>query len=237
MTQFIRILLLLTFTVIVGCTPKIITMDDATKILLNTTQRITAIHYMHPVFKLPPYSTSGGVIGGVVSEIVDSARGERIEEKFGLYDPILGVKEDFVSTILNTFPRLKFSNISAPFENDDVHDLKGQFLKGYILDFQTRQWGIIRHAEGWEYLKPPGFQERRKVTLVARARLIDPREETILWQGICDVEDLNNIFTMEDVENWHNGTNNNLENLFNILTSMCVKELGEQFIKTQSFVQ
>ncbi len=39
---------------------------------------------------------------------------------------------------------------------------------------------------------------------------------------------------MEDVENWHDGKNNNLENLFNILTSMCLKELREQFLQAQA---
>ena len=151
-----------------------------------------------------------------------------------MYDPILDVEKDFVSTILNEFPSLKVSKVSAPFENDDLQNLKEQFSKGYILDFQTRQWGIVRHAKGWEYLKPPVFQKRRKVTFIARAQLIDPSEKSILWQGICDVEDLNNIFTMEDVKYWHNGKNNNLEDLFTILTSMCLKEMREQFLQTQT---
>ncbi len=225
----IRSLMLLTFVVLIGCTPKIIEMDAATKESLIATQHITAIHYIHPVFELPPYSTSGGVIGGLMSGIVDRSRGERIEEKFGLYDPILDVKENFLTTVLNEFPSLTISKISAPFANDEVHDLKGPFSKGYILDFQTRRWGIVQHVEGWEHLKPPGSQERRKVTFIARARLIDANQESILWQGICDVEDHNNIFTMEDVQYWYNGENNNLDNLFTILASTCLKELWRQF--------
>ena len=240
MTRPIRILLLLTFAVLLSCSPKLIKMDAVTKESLSGAQQITAIHYMHPLFELPPYSNYagggaiGGAISGIASGIVDSFRGERIEEKFGLFNPILDLKENFTSSILNRFPRLKVATISAPFESDDVHDLRDQFSQGYILDFQTTRWGIVRHAEGWEYLKPPGFQERRKVTFIARARLIDPSQESILWQGICDVEDLNNIFTMEDVKYWHNGKNNNLEDLFTILTSMCLKEMREQFLQTQT---
>ncbi len=182
----VQILLLITFFVIGGCTPNVIKIDNATKGSLSRAQQITAIHYIHPVFEMPLHSNyvGGGAIGGAISGafsgVVARSQGERIEEKFGLYDPILHVKEDFLSTVLNEFPSLKISQISAPLKNDDVHDLKGQFQKGYILDFQTRQWGIARHAEGWEYLKPPGSQKRRKATFIARARLIDPNQEIIL---------------------------------------------------------
>ena len=245
MTQLFQALLLFTLAVTLGCAPKVIKMDATTKGLLSKTQQIIAIHYVHPVFELPArsnYAGGGGVvegavigaITGVVSGITTRSRGERIEEKFGLYDPILDVEGEFISAVHNEFPSLKVSAVLAPFESDDIDDLKGQFSQGYILDFQTRRWGIVQHAEGWEYLKPPGFRERRKVTFAARARLIDPSQKSILWQGICDVEDLNNIFTMEDVENWHDGKNNNLENLFNILTSMCLKELREQFLQAQA---
>jgi len=228
----IRVLLIFIIALIIGCTPKIIKMDDATKGSLSRAQQITAIHYIHPVFEMPPYSASGGAIGGLISEIMARSQGELIEEKFGLFDPILHVKEDFLSTVLNEFPSLKISQISAPFENDDVQDLKGQFSKGYILDFQTRRWGIVKHIEGWEYLKPPGSQDRRKAKFLGRARLIDLSTKSIQWQGVCDVEDQNNIFTMEDVKYWYPGNDNNLEGLFKILTFMCVKELVEQFTNT-----
>ena len=71
MSQLLRTLLLFTLTITLGCTPKGIKMDDATKGLLSRAQQITAIHYIHPIFELPPYSTSGGVIGGLMSEIID----------------------------------------------------------------------------------------------------------------------------------------------------------------------
>ncbi len=226
----IRMLLIFIIALIVGCTPKVIKMDDATKGSLSRAQQITAIHYIHPVFEMPSYSTSGGAIGGLISGIIARSQGERLEEKFGLHDPILHVKEKFLSTVLNEFPSLKISQMSAPLENDDVHDLKGQFSKGYILDFQTRRWGIVKHIEGWEYLKPSG-SDRRKAKFLGRARLIDPSKKSILWQGICDLED-SNIFTMEDVKYWYPGEDNNLEGLFKILGFRCVKELVEQFTNT-----
>ena len=239
MVYKIRILLILTFVVMVGCTSKVFKMDDATKGSLSRAQQITAIHYIHPVFEMPPRSVyaSGlivGAIGGAISGRVAHSQGERIEEKFELQDPIFHVKEDFLSTVLKEFPHLKISQIFAPFKNDDVHALKGQFSKGYILDFQTRRWGMVRHAEGWEHLKPSGSRKRRKAKLLARARLIDPSKECILWQGICDVEDKNNIFTMEDVNHWYSGEDNNLEGLFKILGSRCIKELVNQFASSNS---
>ncbi len=232
----IRMLLLITVVVLVGCTPKVIKMDTAIKDSLNRTHEITAIHYTPPDFKMPLRSTyaSGaifGAIGGAISGMVARSQGERMVEEFRLQDPIVRIKEEFLTKALNEFPNLKISQISEPVENDDIHYLKEKFTKGHIVDFQTIQWGIVKHVEGWEYLKPSGSQDRRKAKFLGRARLIDPSKESILWQGICDLEDTT-IFTMEDVKYWYPGEDNNLEGLFKILGIRCIKELVDQFTNT-----
>ncbi len=215
-----RILLIIGLILTVGCSPKVIKMDLATKESLNRASQITLIHYEPSSFEVPP-SQMGmmfGAIGAAVAGLAAESRGQQMVQQYDLRDPILHVKERFAARVLSDFANIKLTDISEPFKDDDIDDMKEKFVEGNILDFQTIRWGVVGQPfSGNSYIKYQG-----------RVRLIDVHNASVLWQGVCDLED-RDLYTMPDSTERNSSEGNILRAKFENLSGQCLERLISQF--------
>ena len=111
----------------------------------------------------------GGAIGGL------SVQPTRPE----MNDPIIQVKNGFLPSLQRVFPKTSMSEIANPRQDDDLEKLGQEFDQGLLLDLKTIKWGILtKVGQGDHY-----------ISYQSRARLVQLSENTVVWQGVCDLED------------------------------------------------
>jgi len=228
-----KILLIICLITTVGCTPKMIKMDQATQESLSKVHQITAIQYESNDFEVPPHSLGSmfGVIGAIIASGVADSEAEDIVARFHLQDPIMQVKEGFLSKFSQKFSNVKLSQISEAFKDDDINELTEDFDNQKVLDFRTVSWGIVKGKH--DFFTPPAFQTGRNVKYFARARLLDVNEEKVLWQGVCDLLDEVNFGEAHLEEAVPDSKGNFLKKKFETLANRCIHELIKQFSDTE----
>ncbi|GJL63983.1 MAG: hypothetical protein NPIRA04_26370 [Nitrospirales bacterium] len=228
-----RILLIICLITTVGCTPKVIKMDQATQESLSKVHQMTAIHYESNDFEVPHHYLKYmfGVISAAIATGVAHSEAEDVVARFHLQDPIMQVKEGFLSKFSQKFSNVKLSQISEAFTDDDINELKDGFGNQKVFDFQTVSWGIVRAKH--DFSTPPAFQTGRNVKYSARARLLDVNEEKVLWQGVCDLLDEVNFGEAHLEESVPDSKENFLKKKFETLANRCIHELIKQFSDTE----
>ena len=222
-----RVVILLALAALVGCY-RPIPMDKSTRESLSAIQEIKVSYYEPAEFVAPPYGQGAGLSGPLISGVIDHLdahdHGREIM-KLGLTDPIIEVKNSFLSSIRSTFTQATVSESTEPLPDDDIEQLKKEMRSGYLLDFKTSGWA----------LKHNPFRDYSLIVYQGRVRLVNISEEKIIWQGVCilDVEDPAAKPSTMDFE-IDNGAL--LKNYLAKAGTACTVELQRQFSDTYTHV-
>lgn len=180
--KLIRILLVpVIFLLMYGCTPTLIKMEQEELIHLKDQPDIQAVHY--PPQNSFEFFRSGLTGGGVLLTLIDAARGSKMAKDYSLTDPILKVKDRFLSSLDGHAGFKNIRSIQEPHESDDLEEVKRTFGTGVVIDFKTYAWGLSESASALMI-----FRERYYVTYWARTRMIRLADSKIIWQGFCKIE-------------------------------------------------
>jgi hypothetical protein len=221
--------MLIGLAALIGCY-RPIPMDKSARESLRTIQEIKVSHYAPADFFAPPRGQGAGIVGGpVIGGVIDHLdaqdHGHQIVKDFGLTDPIVKVKNSFLSSIRTAFAQATVSELSAPLSDDDLKQLKKEMQSGYLLDFKTFGWGI-RHNP---------FRDYSFVLYQGRARLVNISEEKIIWQGVCILEEKDPT-AKPSTKDFEIDNGALLKNYLAKAGTACTVELQRQFSETYTHV-
>lgn len=175
--------LVLVLVLATGCASHAIRLGPDDLVALNRAATVAVARHQPPAFDVdtPGNSTIGsvsGVSGGTLVFPGRSAGSAPIETEYGLDDPAIGVR-DAVLDALAFETGVTRAPTDVPEPADDRVDtlVASAGREGWLLDVQTLQWGLVVDDTLWT---------RYRVSLGARARLIDLARGRVAWQGFCD---------------------------------------------------
>lgn len=145
-------------------------------------------------------------------------------KKYSLQDPVLRVKERFLSTLSVDFDLKNIRPVQGPLTDDRVPALKERFGQGVVIDFKTIKWDLLYYLTDWSHYR---------IAFSARARMVRLEDSKIIWQGVCDIvgKDRKTSPTLDELES-NNGAL--LKVKLNGAADRCVEELLEQFPDKES---
>ena len=183
-------LALLILTQTVGCVAREIGMPDHERLALSGQRtEIRAVHYPPTAFSV---STAEHRIGGASIPILglvllpfmileavtlaarDASTASQTQKKYALADPVLMVKEGFISGLTQDLPGVSVQAVPEPLARD-VLKPGAASEAGTVIDFKTRRW----------YVSVQDF--RHRIGYDGEARLLRPSASTIVWLGRCSV--------------------------------------------------
>ncbi len=204
-----------------GCAPKLIKLDADERARLKQVN-IQAVHYPPPSFNVrtpgKALAGGGGLLGGFISLGLFKSAGEKMTHDYSLEDPVVVVKDRFLSSLDSDFG-IKTSSAHEPLSKDSLDELKTTLGKGMVFDFKTIQWMLFYFPTDWSHFR---------IAYSARSRLIRLEDSKILWQGVCE-------FIGQDPKTsptWEQLTENNgalLKIKLSEAADACSKELLAQF--------
>ena len=150
-----------------GCSPALIPMGKEDRAQLNHQAEVGAVHHEPAAF----YADAG--LYGMVGYGMSISAGKEIRKKYGLEDPALAVKVNFVQALQREFSGIKVRAVDRPVAADDLAAVKNAYAGPWVLDFKTIGWGSA--IEGG-------------VEFTIRARLIRNSDAQVVWQGTCKYE-------------------------------------------------
>jgi hypothetical protein len=159
-----------------GCAQAPVKMSHSDMQALKTVPKIIAIHN-GPIG--PALSTAGGVIASSFTfGLASGQTGAEIMDQYGISDPIVTVKNQFLSGVMQQaqFHNLYVQKQIVPFDQRDVEDLQKRFKTGYYLQFIPGQWAVIYYVSDWSHYQ---------MYYGAAARLIHLDDGKILWSDTC----------------------------------------------------
>lgn len=204
-------------TLLLGCAPTSILMDQQAKESLSAIQEIKVLYYEPPA-PLVPISSMGGAMG-IVASATQTHR-ERLD-KIGLEDPILQVKNGFLASMQTSLPKTTLSEVPHPLPDDDLEKLKRELGQGYLLNFKTTKWGILNNA----------MQAYSFAVYQSRARLVNLSEDKIIWQGVCHLAE-NDPIARPSIHDFEADNGTLFKQYLSKLATSCVAELNRQFTDT-----
>src|SRR5262245_14780476 len=221
-----RWMIALVLTILVGCAPKPILLDEATKVSLGGVREIRALYYTPPNLFVPVNPVPGmffGAIGGAIAGFEAMSRSEQMVKAYGLIDPIIQVKTELRPSVQTSFPDASIVDIATPRQDDALGVLKGEFQQGLLLDLKTIKWGIFtKVGQGDHYVSYQG-----------RARLVQLPEEKVVWQGVCDFEERDDT-TLRHITDFEANNGALLKEHLTKLATICSGELTKQLTKSKS---
>ncbi|MFZ5862865.1 MAG: hypothetical protein ACOYXR_08505 [Nitrospirota bacterium] len=178
----VRFVVIVALTVHAGCASREIrlTHDDLTALRAAT---VGIARHPPPVFDVetPGNSTIGsvsGVSGGVLIFPGRSAGSGPIDAEYGIDDPAIAVRARVLDALAFEVGAIRApTEVSLPPDDrlDAVVASVGR--EGWLLDVRTVRWGLVADTKLWT---------RYRVSVGARARLIDLAGGRVAWQGFCD---------------------------------------------------
>lgn len=207
------------FVVTIGCAPKPIAMDQAMKSSLQNVQDIKILYHKPSDFEVPPNSLlmMGGAVGGVLAAVEAQSRSEQMTKAYGLVDPTMQVKREFVHTLRTIFSNARFSEEIKPHQDDDLSKLAEEFRQGLVLDLKTTRWGMLSvPLQGYQY-----------VLYQNRTRIIQLPEQKVLWQGVCDLQEKDAV-KMPGIAEFEANNGALLKDNFSKMTAACSDLLAKQ---------
>ena len=166
---------------------------------------ITAIRYTPSPFRLATGRTTaasgvgvlfgplGGALGaGATIKKMEAAGAEMVNEYF-LQDPILSIKEYFLSNFTEQYEFNNVQSASEILKDDNIEALKSEYEQRVVIDFKTLNWALTFF---------PFDRSHYRVSVSARVRMINVDNSKIIWQGICKaIEDkTENSPTLDEVK-------------------------------------
>ena len=172
----LRVVITFCLLFLVGCagvSKKNIQLSTETGNLL-TNQSLVVSKRPQPDFSaFTPSSALLGAIGGAMT----ISRGNRIVTENQIADPAVFISSTLSNDLMNKY-KVNIGSDGAIVTGTEVAKIASQFSHSkYILDVQTVRWGYIYFPTHWD---------RYKVLYIAKLRLIDRENQTIVSEGYCE---------------------------------------------------
>jgi hypothetical protein len=155
------------FLTSVGCSPSLIQINQEDRAQLKQQSEIGAVHREPAAF----YADAG--VYGLVGHGMSISAGKEIRAKYGVEDPALAVKTNFVQALEKEISGIKVRAVDRPVAVDDLAAVKKAYAGPWVLDFKTLGWGSAIDGD---------------VEFTIRARLIRNDDAKVVWQGTCKYE-------------------------------------------------
>lgn len=162
-----------------GCAPAMIAVDPGERLRLREQAEVRAIHYPPPSFFLVTKGMDRaglffGALGAVGAMSAARSAGEKLREAYSLQDPIIRVRDRFLSDLKPDLDLGTVGIVESPLDTDAPRTLRERFGDAVLFDFKTVGWGLGYHRED---------SSRYGVMHNVRARLIRLQGTKVLWQA------------------------------------------------------
>ena len=173
--SFVSVVLLLGY----GCAPVQIKMSRDDWNYVKAQPEIVAVHYP-PSTPFTAATRERSLVGGLLGVALYVAKGNEMVKDHNLEDPILQVKNNFLSAVVQNTGITSSRSIQEPQSEDSLDELQKALGKSLVIDFKTTEWVLSYIRFDWSHYR---------LRYLAQARLIRLNEPRIIWQGVCKVEE------------------------------------------------
>jgi len=231
--NFRVIVLLLSYLLVPGCAPSLISIDRSELEQLKYQPVIHVVHYPPPPVEADTAATGagiaiGGVLGGFAAHAIAQAEGEKLKNQCSLEDPSPKVREAVIKSLSNEMGFNNFRLVSELLESDELGALRNRFGDSLVMDFKTRGWTLgVEPLSQWS-------TRRYYVTYHLQARLIRLRDSKVMWLGYAKFVESELLSTSST---WNELTENNctlLKTKFGQAANTCAQQLTDQLLAKSS---
>lgn len=177
--QMWALLVPLVISLAAGCAPRLIKLEPQELARVQRLEgEIRAVHYSPATLYV-----TGGIGDFDPISLVLTIRATTWVRGLSLEDPILRVKDRFVTALETEVGLKNLRTIPTPLGSDSLDHLRAELGKGVVLDFKTL---TPPPAGGWALYAGIFWST---YAYSARARLIRLDDSRILWQGLCKISE------------------------------------------------